>query len=467
MAVRLTGCAASSFRSAVRQSCFAFALCFAARCDMDDRTARNLSGSWLPEPQSSQTHRSRPRWPLGPIVVLLFAAALGWWLYRRSPQPAQTTRPPAPPTSVVAAAADKGDINITLNGLGTVTSLATVTIRTQISGYLTRVAFEEGQNVAQGDLLAEIDSRPYEAALQQMQGQLARDQALLEGAKVDLARYQRLAATNAIPQQQLDTQKALVKQYEGQVGADEGQVNTAKTNLAYCRITAPVSGRIGLRQVDPGNYVTPGDQNGLVVITQLKPISVIFTTPEDNLPTILARLRKGATLPVTAFDRSGTRELAKGELKTVDNQVDTTTGTLKLRAQFPNDDESLFPNQFVNVQLLVDVLRDTTVVPTAAIQRGSPGTFVYLANPNNTVSVRPVGLGPTDGERVAVQSGLAPGDKVVIDGADKLRDGARITMREPSNGGSPTQPPATVGKGKGDKGGQGDKGGKASSRGTP
>jgi membrane fusion protein, multidrug efflux system len=424
---------------------------------MDDRTARNLQGSWLPEPQSSQTRRSRPRWAFGLIVVLLIAAPLGWWLYQRSPQPAQTTRPPAPPTSVVAAAADKGDINITLNGLGTVTSLATVTIRTQISGYLTRVAFEEGQNVAQGALLAEIDSRPYEAALQQMQGQLARDQALLEGAKVDLVRYQRLATTNAIPQQQLDTQKALVKQYEGQVAADEGQVNTAKTNLAYCRITAPVSGRIGLRQVDPGNYVTPGDPNGLVVITQLKPISVIFTTPEDNLPTILGQLHKGATLPVTAFDRSGTRKLATGELKTIDNQVDTTTGTFKLRAQFPNDDEGLFPNQFVNVQLLVDVLRDTTVMPTAAIQRGSPGTFVYLVNPNNTVSVRVVSLGPSDGERVAVPSGLAPGDKVVVDGADKLRDGARVTIRDP-NSSSPSPAPATVGK---------RKGGKASSQDAP
>src|SRR5262245_29850963 len=424
---------------------------------MDDRTARNLLGSWLPESQSSQMRKSRSRWPFGLALILLIAAALGWWLYQRSPQPTQSTRPPAPPTSVVAGAADKGDINITLNGLGTVTSLATVTIRSQISGYLTRVAFEEGQNVAQGELLAEIDSRPYEAALQQMEGQLARDRALLEGAKVDLARYQRLVATKAIPQQQLDTQQALVKQYEGQVAADEGQVNTAKTNLAYTHITAPVSGRIGLRQVDPGNYVTPGDQNGLVVITQLKPISVIFTTPEDNLPTILTRLRAGATLPVTAFDRSGTRQLAKGELKTVDNQVDTTTGTLKLRAQFPNDDESLFPNQFVNVQLLVDTLQGTTVLPTAAIQRGSPGTFVYLVNPNNTVSVRVVSLGPSDGDRVAVQSGLAPGDKVVIDGADKLRDGARIAIRDPNNS-SPTQPPATIGKGKS---------GKASSKDAP
>src|SRR5262245_31275331 len=431
-----------------------------ARCDMDDRTARNLPGSWLPESQSSQTRRARPRWLFGFLfgfLALLLAAAVGWWLYQRSPQPARTARPTAPPTSVVAAPADKGDINITLNGLGTVTSLATVTMRTQISGYLTRVAFEEGQNVTQGDLLAEIDSRPYEAALQQMQGQLARDQALLAGAKVDLARYQRLAATKAIPSQQLDTQQALVKQYEGQVAADEGQVNTAKTNLAYCRITAPVSGRIGLRQVDPGNYVTPGDQNGLVVITQLKPISVIFTTPEDNLPAILARLRKGAILPVIAFDRSGTRELASGELKTIDNQVDTTTGTFKLRAQFPNDDEGLFPNQFVNIQLLVDVLRGTTVLPSAAIQRGSPGTFVYLVNPNNTVSVRVVSLGPSDGERVAVQSGLAPGYKVVVDGADKLRDGARVTVRDPNNSG-PAPTPATVGQ---------RKGGKASSRDAP
>jgi multidrug efflux system membrane fusion protein len=410
---------------------------------MDKRTTEDRQGVWPqqvePAPKSSRGWRRI----LGTVIVLILVGATGWWTYERLAPRVPTSRPaPArPASSVVAATVATGDITITLNGLGTVTSLSTVTIRTQISGYLSRVAFEEGQTVQKGDVLAEIDSRPYEAALEQMQGQLARDQAILDGARVDLERYKRLSAQKAVPQQQYDQQQALVKQDEGQVAADQGLVDTAKVNLAYCRITAPASGRIGLRQVDQGNYVTPADPNGLVVITQIEPISVIFTIPEDNLPQVQKRLRAGATLQVSAYDRSGTTELAKGTLTTLDNQLDTTTGTLKLRAQFPNEDETLFPNQFVNIRLLVDVLHEATTMPTAAAQRGAPGTFVYVVNQGDTVSVRKVELGPGDGERVAVMSGLSPGERVVVDGADRLRDGAKVTLRQPNdNRSAPTSP---------------------------
>src|SRR5580704_5401705 len=250
---------------------------------------------------------------------------------------------------VVAAAATVGDINLTLNGLGTVTSLATVTIKSQISGYLVRVAYQEGQIIKKGDLLAEIDSRPFELALALAQGSLERDKALLATAQLDLKRFQELAKTNAIPRQQLDTQASLVVQYEATIISDQAQIDSAKLNIAYCHIVAPVSGRVGLRLIDQGNYVTAGDATGLVVITQLQPISVIFTTAEDNLPQIQKRLRAGATLPVTAYDRTGTNKLGVGALKTIDNQIDTSTGTVKLRAEFANGDDALFPNQFVNV----------------------------------------------------------------------------------------------------------------------
>ncbi|MDB5410823.1 MAG: multidrug transporter [Rhodospirillales bacterium] len=364
------------------------------------------------------------------LIGLAVIGAVAWVIFRPHAAPrSQTGRfSTDQPMPVATATAETGDLPIMLNALGTVTPLATVTVRTQISGQLMQIAFSEGQTVAKGDFLAQIDPRPYQNALDQAQGQLVHDQALLDNANVDLTRYRRLVSQDSIARQQLDTQIGLVHQYEGTVKTDQAMVSNAQLNLAYCRIVAPVSGRVGLRQVDTGNYVQTADTNGIVVITQLKPISVIFTLPEDSLPAVLKRVHASATLPVTIYDRTQSVKLATGALATVDNQIDTTTGTVKLRAQFDNDDESLFPNQFVNTELLVQTLHGATVVPTAAIQRGAPGTYVYLVGPDLTVSVRPVKLGPADGERVAIQEGLAPGDKVVTDGADRLRDGAKVTI---------------------------------------
>lgn len=377
------------------------------------------------------------------ITLLLVGAGVVWWI-RQAPAPQQAgsgRNANAQPMSVVDEAIGKGNIDIKINALGTVTSLASVTIKSQISGYLTKVDFTEGDEVKRGDLIAEIDSRPYEATLAQAKGQLERDEALLKGAQVDLQRYQNLAAQNAVPRQTLDTQVALVAQDQGTVEADRASVKSAEVNLNYTRILSPVDGRVGLRQVDLGNYVTPGDANGIVVITQLTPISVLFTVPEDNLQTIAKRLREGAVLPTAALDRSSTTTLDAGKLSTFDSQIDPTTGTIKLRALFPNGQRTLYPNQFVNIRLLVDSHKDVTTMSTAGIQRGVPGTFAYLINPDtSTVSVRPIQLGVTDGDRVEVLSGLSPGDRVVIDGADKLRDGAKVVLREAI--GNPSAAPA-------------------------
>jgi multidrug efflux system membrane fusion protein len=383
--------------------------------------------------------RPRRRFVLISTLVLLIAGVIWWNRQGIAPQQSNGGRNAAP-MSIVPEVVGKGDIGISINALGTVTSLATVTIRTQISGYLMKVDFKEGDEVKKGDLLAEIDSRPYEATLAQAKGQLARDEAMLKGAQVDLARYQGLAAQNAVPHQTLDTQIALVAQDQGTVEADKAAVKSAEVNLQYTRIVSPLDGRVGLRQVDQGNYVTPGDANGLVVITQLQPISVLFTVPEDNLQSIAKRLQAGAVLPATAYDRSNATKIADGALQTFDSQIDQTTGTIKLRAQFSNDDRALYPNQFVNIRLLLDTHKDVTSISTAGIQRGVPGTFVYLINADNTVSVRPVKLGVTDGDRVEVLSGLTPGDRIVIDGADKLRDGAKIDVRSEAN---PTSSPDT------------------------
>ncbi len=393
------------------------------------------------QPAPVETAAPRRRGWLPWLVFLLVVGGLAAYFWQR-PQPAGQPahhRRMTQPNSVGAAVAEKGVMDVTLDALGTVTSLTTVTVRPQISGQLIAVDFAEGQEVKKGDLLAEIDPRPYQAALAQAQGQLQRDQALLAGAKVDLDRYKGLAAQNAVARQTLDAQNALVAQYTGTVAADQAAVQAAQVNLAYCRILAPVDGRVGLRQVDEGNYITPGDASGLVVITQLQPISVVFTVPEDQLPAIAARIKQGAQLQVTAFDRGGGAKLATGKLAAFDSQIDTSTGTIKLKAAFDNADRALFPNQFVNVELLVDQHKDAVIAPAAAIQRGVPGTFVYLIGADDTVSVSKIETGVTDGERVEILSGLAAGDRVVVDGADKLREGMKINVRDDKAQAAPAQ----------------------------
>ena len=400
-----------------------------------------------PPTQSPPIAPSKPAKPKsrgGGVLTLLIVAALiagvVWWTkHQAAPEPAGGGRNGrnAPPMSIVPETVAKGDINITLNALGTVTSLATVTVRSQISGYLIKIDFKEGDEVKKGDLIAEIDSRPYEATLAQAKGNLARDEAPLKGAQIDLARYEKLATLNAVPRQTLDTQVALVAQYQGTVEADRAAVKSAELNLQYCHIVSPINGRVGLRQVDIGNYVTPADTNGLVVITQLEPISALFTLPEDNLQAVARRLQEGPAPPTEAYDRSGANKLAEGLLQTFDSQIDPTTGTIKLRAQFENNKRRLYPNQFVNIRLLLDTHKDAMTMSIAGIQRGVPGTFVYLVNADSTVSVRPVKLGVTDRDRVEVLSGLTSGDRIVIDGADKLREGAKVLVRPAADTANP------------------------------
>jgi multidrug efflux system membrane fusion protein len=368
------------------------------------------------------------------LLVLAIAGATYWYYPRPESQPRNAGRGQfGGPVPVAVAAVEKGEMPVTLTGLGTVTPLATVTVKTQINGYLTEVAFQEGQMVKKGDFLAQIDPRPYQVALEQAQGQLAKDQALLKNAQLDLQRYNTLVAQNSIATQTRDTQVSLVAQDQAAIKTDQAQVDAQKLNLVYAHIVSPVTGRVGLRQVDAGNYVQTSDPNGIVVVTQLQPISVIFTLPEDSLPAVMKQVRGGSTLPVTAYDRTGATALGKGRLETVDNQIDTTTGTVKLRAIFDNEQETLFPNQFVNVQLLVDTLRDTNIVPTAAIQHGAPGAFVYVVKPDQTAAVQKVKVGPGDGQRIAVLDGLQPGASVVVDGSDRLREGAKVALAGTGN----------------------------------
>jgi membrane fusion protein, multidrug efflux system len=382
------------------------------------------------------------------LALLLVVAGLVVWAVLRAGNQA----PPrgrlqfSGPVPVGTARVSKGDMPVTLSALGTVTPLAIVTVKTQINGQLTEVAFKEGQTVKKGDFLAQIDPRPYQVALEQAQAQLAKDTATLNNDEVNLKRYRTLVAQNSIAKQTFDNQIATVAQDKATIKADQAQIDVQKLNLTYCHIVAPLAGRVGLRQVDPGNYIQTGDAGGIVVITQMQPISVIFALPEDDLPAVLQRLHAGATLAVVAYDRTGTTRLDAGMLETVDNQIDPTTGTVKLRAVFNNPQQILFPNQFVNVKLLVDTLHDADLVPVAAIQRGAPGTFVYVVRPDHTVLAQAVTLGPGADQRIVVRKGLAAGQLVVTDGADRLKDGAKVRLAAAGPGAaaapSPSGPPS-------------------------
>jgi len=369
-------------------------------------------------------------------VWLLALAVLGYGAYRvrkgmvapRATTAAQGANLRSPTVPVVAAKTRKGDIGVYITGLGAVTPIYTVTVKSRVDGQLMRVLFKEGDFVHQGDLLVEIDPRPFEVQLTQAEGQLIKDQALLDNARIDLDRYQTLLTQNAIPEQQLATQKALVQQDEGAVKTDQGQIDSAKLNLVYCHIAAPITGRVGLRLVDPGNIVHASDTNGLLVITQIQPISVIFPIAEDQLPDVLRKIRAGERLGVDAYDREK-KKLATGWLTTLDNQIDPTTATVKIRATFDNKDNALFPNQFVNARLLVEEKHGVTLVHTAAVQRNSQTTYVFLVKPDSTVTVRPITIGTTEGDDAEVSSGLSPGDVVVMTGVDKLQEGSKVRVQ--------------------------------------
>ena len=404
--------------------------------------------------------RRRRNWLTWIVIVAALgaAAAYAWKRYESASPSASheeaTGRPAQPPQTVRVGPVITGDMPLTIDALGTVTPFETVTIRTQIAGTLQKVGFTEGQIVKQGDFIAQIDPRPYEAALAQAQGQLAKDTALLGQAQGDLARYQQLAKQDSIAQQQVTDQAALVAQDKAAIAADQAMVKTAELNVAYTHIVSPVTGRVGLRLVDPGNYLQPSDATGIVVITQIDPISVVFTTPESNLPQIGARLSAGAKLPVTVLDRDNVHALATGTLTTYDSQIDVTTGTIKMRSTFANPDGVLFPEQFVNVRVLVDTMTVVTLAPNPAIQLGASGNFVYLLNDDGSVSKRDVAIGPTDGKHTVITSGLKAGDKVVIDGVDRLRDGAKVKVVQQAGAGG-GQAGAGNGPGSGDASGAG------------
>ena len=375
-------------------------------------------------------------WLLLAAVVLLSA---GLWLVRGRSQPAapltgRGSTPRALP--VVAEAATKGDVSVRLTGLGTVTPLSTVTVRSRVDGQLMDIDVREGQVVHKGDVIAHIDPRPFQVQLAQAEGQAAKDEATLRDAKIDLQRYQALIARDAVPQQQVDAQVATVDQLNGSLKSDQSQIASAQLNLTYCRITAPITGRVGLRLVDSGNIVHAADQTGLIVITQVEPIAVVFTIPEDNLPMVLEQVRKGRRLEVEAFNRDLNTRLATGSLLTVDNEIDPATGTVKLKATFANADGGLFPNQFVNARLLVDTIHSVLIVPTAAIQRSPQSTFVYAVGSDRTVAMRTVQVRMTDGDRTAIVGGVSPGEQVVTEGVDKLQPGMQVAIRS-SNAAGP------------------------------
>jgi membrane fusion protein, multidrug efflux system len=376
------------------------------------------------------------------ILLVVFMVTVGLYLFivrptMKSKVDKQRSANQTRSVSVAVAQAKKGDLAVYLTGLGTVTPFNTVIVKTRVDGQLMEIRFKEGQTVQKGEVLAVIDPRPFEVQLAQAEGQMARDQAFLKNAVRDIERYRELWQQDSIPQQQLDTQEALVQQYKGIVKADQGQIDSARLLLTYCRITAPLSGRIGLRLVDPGNIVHAADANGLIVITQLQPITVIFPIPEDNLQQVLKRLKKGEQMSVEAYDREQKMKLASGSLLTIDNQVDLNTGTVKFKALFPNSGHELFPNQFVNAKLLIDVRRGVIIVPSAAVQRGPQGPFVYAVKADRTAIVRPVEVGEIQDGDVSIKSGLSEGDLVVTDGAERLRDGAKVDLRGDETGDKP------------------------------
>ncbi|WP_437882077.1 MdtA/MuxA family multidrug efflux RND transporter periplasmic adaptor subunit [Pseudomonas sp. LRF_L74] len=372
--------------------------------------------------------RASRKWMV--VVLLLVIALLAWWLW---PKPAEPQHKEAPgpwsgPVPVRVGAVAQGRFDVELKALGTVTAINTVNVRPRVSGQLAKVMFEEGQQVKAGELLALIDPRPYEVALQQAEGTLAQSQAQLKNAEIDLARYKGLYAEDSIAKQTLDTQEALVGQYRGTLKSNQGAVADARLNLDFTRIRAPIDGRLGLRQVDIGNLLTSSDTTPLVVITQVKPISVAFTLPENELPPVLERVRKGEKLLVQAWDRNEKQVLAEGVLHSLDNQIDTATGTVKLKARFSNDSESLFPNQFVNVRLRVETRNDVVLIPSAALQYGSRGTFVFVLGDDQKIQLRDVTAGASNGAQVVIDAGLKVGERIVLEGTDKLKEGSAVEV---------------------------------------
>ncbi|HEY3699931.1 MAG TPA: MdtA/MuxA family multidrug efflux RND transporter periplasmic adaptor subunit [Spongiibacteraceae bacterium] len=379
----------------------------------------------FPPRDNFKRHWPKKKW----LSLALIAGALfiAWYWWGKNSAADSHGRAGFDKTIPVATAkAVQGELKLFLGGLGTVTPANSVLVKSRVDGQLLRLHFQEGQFVKAGELLAEIDPRPFEVQLMQAEGQLAHDTALLKNAQIDLERYQTLWSQDSIAKQQVDAQAALVRQYEGSTKIDEGQVANAKLQLTYAKVVAPASGRVGLRQVDPGNIVHASDTNGIVLITQVQPMYVVFTLPEDNLPRLVQKLNAKQTLSVDAYDRQQKFKLATGSLLTVDNQIDTTTGTVKLKAEFKNDDNALFPNQFVNIRMQIDTLRGVTLLPVSAVQRGAQDNFVYLLNSDNTVKLRSVRVGDTEGDRVVIEDGIKPGDEVITEGLDKLRDGIAV-----------------------------------------
>lgn len=406
------------------------------------------------------------------VVFLLIVAGVAGYAVWRAMHPAPVVRGAGGgggrggaqigPVPVVVAKVTRSSIPVYLNGLGNVTAFYTVTVKSRVDGQIMKVDFNEGDLVHEGQVLIEIDPRPYQVQLEMAEGTLARDQALLNNSKLDLQRYQTLLAQDAIPKQQLDTQTALVAQYEGNIKQDEANIDSAKLNLTYAKVTAPITGVVGLRQVDPGNIVHASDSNGMIVITQLQPISVLFTIPEDSLPQVTQKLRAGAHLPVDAYNRDNSKKVASGMLVTLDNQIDSTTGTSKLKAVFANTDNALFPQQFVNIRLLVDTLGNQQVVPNVAVQNGQQGTFVYVVDDDSRVHLKPVQVGITTETSSQILNGLTDGDRVVVDGTDRLIEDARVRVRKAGELDNPPgfDPTAGGGGGGGKRGGKGKKGGK-------